>query len=147
MNTSLQTLIDEALSHEADAFDNDTEVSGADLVEWFAGWRSRVKDALDAVNRSIQGESDTTPKIYRVTAGDLGEAIDALKEAAEARRETPGVQEKHALVNRLIADRYDEVACKLGNVKRILERDQTALQPNPTRRTAATEKRKCRARP
>lgn len=40
-------LIDEALEYEAEAFDNDEEVNGADLVDWFAGWRRRVKDELD----------------------------------------------------------------------------------------------------
>jgi hypothetical protein len=31
----------------AEAFEEDSEISGADLVAWFAEWRQRVKPVLD----------------------------------------------------------------------------------------------------
>ena len=42
----MKRLLDEALAFEAEAFDDDEPVSGADLVEWFAGWRGRVRKLL-----------------------------------------------------------------------------------------------------
>jgi len=40
-------LLLDALAYERTAFENDTEVNGGDLVEWFAGWRLRAQAALD----------------------------------------------------------------------------------------------------
>ncbi|MBI0536931.1 hypothetical protein D9599_15265 [Roseomonas sp. KE2513] len=42
----MKRLLDEALAFEAGAFDEDEPVSGADLVEWFAGWRGRARKLL-----------------------------------------------------------------------------------------------------
>jgi hypothetical protein len=42
----MKRLLDEALAFEAEAFDEDEPVSGADLVEWFSGWRGRVRKLL-----------------------------------------------------------------------------------------------------
>ena len=39
-------LLSEAVDYASEAFDNDTEVNGADLVEWFADWRGRVQATL-----------------------------------------------------------------------------------------------------
>jgi hypothetical protein len=39
-------LLREAESFERTAFENDTEVNGGDMVEWFAEWRARVLSAL-----------------------------------------------------------------------------------------------------
>lgn len=36
-------LLDEAMRYEAELFDQDLPVDGADLVEWFAEWRKRVE--------------------------------------------------------------------------------------------------------
>lgn len=38
-------LVGEALEWERDAFDQDLPVEGAEVVEWFAGWRARMFDA------------------------------------------------------------------------------------------------------
>ena len=43
---AMRRLLDQALIFEADAFDADEPVSGADLVEWFAFWRLEVRTAL-----------------------------------------------------------------------------------------------------
>ncbi len=40
------TVIREALAYEREAFADDTEVDGGDLVEFFAGWRERAAEAL-----------------------------------------------------------------------------------------------------
>jgi hypothetical protein len=51
MKTSLEFIIDEAISYAAKAFDADQDISGADLVEWFADWRQRAR-AIVGSNRS-----------------------------------------------------------------------------------------------
>jgi hypothetical protein len=45
MNNILD-LMAEAIQRDEYAFEYDLPVSGADLVEWFAGWRARAMDAL-----------------------------------------------------------------------------------------------------
>lgn len=42
-----RALIEEALAYEAEAFEADEEISGADLVAWFTEWRERAKKAID----------------------------------------------------------------------------------------------------
>lgn len=41
-HAELLEIVREAVDHWAE-FDNDDEVSGADLVEWFAQWREKAK--------------------------------------------------------------------------------------------------------
>lgn len=48
-------LLAEALTAFGDAFDGDAEVSGADLVEWFALWRRRLRATLGAVAQPGRG--------------------------------------------------------------------------------------------
>lgn len=55
MTKLLESLIREAVNFEADAFDADEGVSGADLVEWFALWRVRVKAAIRPVSLQASG--------------------------------------------------------------------------------------------
>lgn len=43
---AMALLLFEALEYERAAFEEDSEVDGGDLVEWFAGWRPRVQAAL-----------------------------------------------------------------------------------------------------
>lgn len=45
---SLISVIEEALGYEAEAFEEDHPVKGADLVEWFAQWRLRAQAAVAA---------------------------------------------------------------------------------------------------
>lgn len=45
---AMAALLTEALGAFAEAFDIDEPVSGADLVEWFAPWRSRVRELFEA---------------------------------------------------------------------------------------------------
>ena len=42
----MKRLLDDALAFEAEAFDEDEPVSGADLVDWFASWRLAVRALL-----------------------------------------------------------------------------------------------------
>ncbi|MCR0984052.1 hypothetical protein [Roseomonas populi] len=42
----MKRLLDEAVAFEAEAFDEDEPVSGADLVDWFASWRVAVRTLL-----------------------------------------------------------------------------------------------------
>jgi hypothetical protein len=41
--TSLESILCEALCFEAEAFDRDQAVPGAELVRWFADWRRRAR--------------------------------------------------------------------------------------------------------
>lgn len=127
MSTKYETLLVEALRYEAEAFDDDTEVNGGDLVEWFAEWRQRVKAALEPppANPVAQSPCEVTPR-------QLREAIDALAEAAETRRQCTAMDEPREPVNGLIADSYGNTAEYLRGVVRVLERDQAVLQPTPT---------------
>lgn len=54
-------------------FDTDSEVSGADLVDWFGAFRTRVKEALQAIkNTAIEFETDAGIALLQ-TAADVGE--------------------------------------------------------------------------
>src|SRR5687768_10062646 len=48
MSEPIDALLREALDYEAEAFENDTEVNGADLVDWFCDWRTRAKTSLES---------------------------------------------------------------------------------------------------
>jgi hypothetical protein len=43
MKPSLESILHEAVNFEAKAFDDDQDINGADLVEWFAQWRRRAR--------------------------------------------------------------------------------------------------------
>lgn len=45
----MRELLSEAAEIWAEQFDGDTQVSGADLVEWFALWRVAAKEALSSI--------------------------------------------------------------------------------------------------
>ena len=55
MTNLLESLIREAVNFEADAFDADEGVNGADLVEWFAQWRLRARAAIRPVSVAESG--------------------------------------------------------------------------------------------
>ena len=55
MTNLLESLIREAVNFEADAFDADEGVNGADLVEWFAQWRLRARAAIRPVSAQESG--------------------------------------------------------------------------------------------
>ena len=57
MKNTLDALIEEPLVYEADAFENDEAVSGANLVEWFVDWRRRVRAAMDVVQSHSSEDS------------------------------------------------------------------------------------------
>ena len=43
---SVEAVLQEAITHLADAFDGDADVDGAELVQWFTEWRTRASEAL-----------------------------------------------------------------------------------------------------
>jgi hypothetical protein len=43
MKPSLESILHEAVNCEAEAFDDDQDINGADLVEWLAQWRRRAR--------------------------------------------------------------------------------------------------------
>jgi hypothetical protein len=53
MKPSLESILYEAVNFEAEAFDDDQDINGADLVEWFAQWRRRAR-AMVHSNRPTQ---------------------------------------------------------------------------------------------
>ena len=53
MKPSLESILYEAVNFEAEAFDDDQDINGADLVEWFAQWRRRAR-AIVRTNRPTQ---------------------------------------------------------------------------------------------
>ncbi len=55
MTNLLESLIREAVNFEADAFDADEGVNGANLVEWFAQWRVRARAAICPVSVQESG--------------------------------------------------------------------------------------------
>jgi hypothetical protein len=54
MKPSLESILHEAVNFEAEAFDDDENINGADLVEWFAQWRRRAR-AIVRTSRPAQG--------------------------------------------------------------------------------------------
>lgn len=51
----MTTLFTELIAYEAEKFDGTAQelnVSGADLVDWFSGWRERAKELLHDLQRS-----------------------------------------------------------------------------------------------
>lgn len=60
----LHALLQEAAQQQAEAFENEEEVSGADLVEWFAEWRQELVRLMpDLVERA---KGMTAQEIYDV---------------------------------------------------------------------------------
>lgn len=55
---TITKLILSALAYEAEAFDNDDEVDGGDLVQFFTGWRLQVREAMGSTPRlDVSGEA------------------------------------------------------------------------------------------
>lgn len=52
----LLAVVREAVEHDAQAFVNDEDISGADLVEWFAHWRERALVAVRQATASPRVE-------------------------------------------------------------------------------------------
>src|SRR6266852_7507429 len=46
MKPSLESILHEAVNFEAEAFDDNQDINGADLVEWFAQWRRRARSIV-----------------------------------------------------------------------------------------------------
>jgi hypothetical protein len=89
-------LLGEALEYEREAWEADEDVEGADLVEWFGGWRERVQALLLAElihgpviprivigleGGIVQGASTNVPveimvRDYDTDCGDLSELIE-----------------------------------------------------------------------
>lgn len=73
MKNALDSLIHEALGYEADAFDNDQALSGADLLEWFAEWRERAKAVVMASGVAAEARQADEPMGYRIRYRHCGQ--------------------------------------------------------------------------
>jgi hypothetical protein len=56
MKPSLESILHEAVNFEAQAFDDDQNINGAGLVDWFAQWRRRAR-AIVRTNRPTQNSA------------------------------------------------------------------------------------------
>ncbi len=45
-DASIEDVLEEAVSYMAEEFEDDEEVDGSNLVEWFGEWRQRAKTVL-----------------------------------------------------------------------------------------------------
>lgn len=82
METSLESILREAVNFEAQAFDGDQEISGAEVVEWFSGWRRRARRAM----RSI-GDQTSAPMGARRVHDPLLDALHALQTMLDGERD------------------------------------------------------------
>lgn len=71
----LHRIILNALDYEREAFEEDTDVEGADLCEFFSEWRRRAEAAL--VTLATFGPSDSPPTVLVTMEGGLIQNIDA----------------------------------------------------------------------
>lgn len=93
MRTSVESVLREAVSFEAQAFDGDASVSGADLVEWFADWRCRARTAMrssghDAMtarrHKTIRDPCADVVRLLRDLNAIEGPGLDARRTARDA---------------------------------------------------------------
>jgi len=78
----LRRLIREALAYKTEAFENDWNISGSDLTQWFAGWRQRAAAALEGDSTRSQGIGTKVPTfatsvtlyVQANTSSDYGQA-------------------------------------------------------------------------
>lgn len=81
MKPSLESILHEAVDFEAKAFDDDQNISGADLIEWFADWRRRAR----AIVRAHRPSPDVTidgRRIHNPLIGAL-HALQIVQDRAE----------------------------------------------------------------
>jgi|GEM_PF-2203699 len=82
MKPSLESILQEAVCFEADAFDDDQQISGAELMAWFADWRQRARVAVRSASLvAIQRERfqrHLAGALHALRDGCDGELKDAL---------------------------------------------------------------------
>lgn len=59
LTTAFKQLLQEALAYEAKAFEEDDDVNGADLVDFFTEWRAKAKSALHN-NNDLPGSTSSS---------------------------------------------------------------------------------------
>jgi hypothetical protein len=74
MKPSLESILHEAVNFEAEAFDDDQDINGANLVEWFAQWRRRAR-AIVRTSRPMQSAASN----HHGLGGQLIGALHALQ--------------------------------------------------------------------
>jgi hypothetical protein len=82
VTTSFASILEEAIRFEADAFDSDQDISGADLVQWFADWRLRAR-ALAPSTLAASSRASTAQEFLSQLAIAL-ELLFALEQHADA---------------------------------------------------------------
>lgn len=58
---AMKALIREAVAAWADDFDTDNHINGADLVEWFSGWRQRARAVVERCGADAGVFDETCP--------------------------------------------------------------------------------------
>jgi hypothetical protein len=96
MKTSLEFIIDEAISYAAKAFDADQDISGADLIEWFADWRQR---ALAIVRSNQPPHSADYGQQFHNRLIDALRTLQLMQDRAQAEKR-PMNQLSHRGLNR-----------------------------------------------
>jgi hypothetical protein len=81
METTIDSVLREAVSFEARAFDSNQEISGSDLVEWFAEWRHRARRAIRASGHSATAAVSTS-RFHAQLRG----ALNTLQDLQAAKR-------------------------------------------------------------
>jgi hypothetical protein len=92
MKPSLESILYEAVNFEAEAFDDDQDINGADLVEWFAQWRRRAR-AIVRTDRATQSAAPDDQGLGKRLIGAL-HALQLMLARANAE-----VELTHALDN------------------------------------------------
>jgi hypothetical protein len=80
MKPSLESILHEAVNFKDKAFDDNQNISGADLIEWFAEWRRRAR----AIVRAHRPSHDATDgrQFHNSLIGAL-HALQILQDRAE----------------------------------------------------------------
>jgi hypothetical protein len=81
----LESAVLAALAYEAEAFDGDEPVNGADLVDWFADWRADAKAALEGA--PAPAETGGTVRLVPTWRGVLPALLAVLQDGSDKGRE------------------------------------------------------------
>jgi hypothetical protein len=81
MKPSLESILHEAVNFEAKAFDDDQNISGSNLVEWFADWRRRARTIVRAHRRSPDAANNN--QRFRNPLIGVLRALQILQDRAE----------------------------------------------------------------
>jgi hypothetical protein len=130
---TLHGFLVEALEYEREAFEEDTDVSGADLCEWFSGWRARVHAELVALQ--VYGP-DTEKASPRVPISPPGSTLAELENDRAALAALVQLADSGGLAGSLDAQEARRVAAIAWAKERLQETEnsieaRTGGMPDP----------------